>query len=136
MRSKLSDAALSRGILLKALDYRVPLDQQGQLDAILHKIRLPGVCPPPQPALVWLFVHLGLSAAAYAACMRGAEWEKELSTYQDLHPGTIVVDAPQAIRNVGSRSSMLAALGGNGIVLQVSDTLMLLAGLSLPSAEA
>ncbi|KAK9813331.1 hypothetical protein WJX73_000585 [Symbiochloris irregularis] len=87
LRSKLSEAALSRGILLKALDYTVPLSQQGQLDAILHKIRLP-------------------------------EWEKELSNYQNLHPGTIVVDAPKAIRNVGSRSSMLAALGGSGIVLQ------------------
>lgn len=43
MKEKLIDTALARGIQLKVIDHTRPLEEQGRLEAILHKIRLPGI---------------------------------------------------------------------------------------------
>lgn len=48
-----------------------------------------------------------------------AEWEQKLIDYQKIHPEVVIIDAPLAIRKIGSRASMLASLGTAGFVVQV-----------------
>lgn len=83
--------AASNGIDLCLIDYTRPLSEQGNFDAIVHKLR------------------------------PSKEWEANLLEYIKQHPRVKVIDKVDGIRTLQNRSTMLTALHGNGIVVQQND---------------
>lgn len=47
------------------------------------------------------------------------DWERNLLDYSKAHPDVTVIDRVDGIRALQNRSTMLSALSGEGIMLQV-----------------
>lgn len=87
----MKETAARSGVDLCLIDYTKPLSEQGDFDAIVHKLR------------------------------PNKEWEANLLEYVKQHPNVKVIDKVDGIRTLQNRSTMLTALHGNGIVLQPTE---------------
>ncbi|GFR52555.1 hypothetical protein Agub_g15143 [Astrephomene gubernaculifera] len=93
LTSSMAQVARSRGVELVLLDHTKPLLDQGEYDAIVHKLR------------------------------PNKDWERNLQEYIKARPGVKVIDSLAGIRIVHNRSTMLLPLRERpeGIKLQKPD---------------
>lgn len=115
---ELTRAAQKAGIELVILDVGAPLEQQPHVDIILHKIRTPGM-----DHRVWGLGGLG-GAALEGVCQHThahllADWETQLESYQESHPGVQIFDPPRRVCTLSNRRATLERLGDIHWAIQV-----------------
>lgn len=115
LRSPLLAAAAAAGFEIVPVRADVSLASQGPFDALLHKIRTPGVCSGEWGGWAgggWCWLQV--PTTPFSSC---PEWRAELDAYAADHPDMLVVDPPPRVAALASRATMLTPLQGAGVDL-------------------